>query len=95
MSLGLSLLPPSFTYRDPFDDNAPPRKTQDNLPIQSQLISSLNSILKLNSLLPCNIAYSQVQGETWASFGGGHYLAYHSISAWEISVALGASCATV
>lgn len=41
---------------------------QDNLPISGELLSNLNSLGNLNSLLPCHLTYWQAQEiRMWAS----------------------------
>ena len=63
---------------------------------QSQIISSLNSISKLNSFLPCNLAFT-LPGRDMNTFevGRHHYSVYYSISFWVVSLASGSHCAAV
>lgn len=54
-----------------------PKYSRIIFPSEGQLISNRNSNFYLNSLLPCNLTYSQVLGiGMWIFFGSGapHYL---------------------
>lgn len=73
ITLTLTLLPSSFTYKDACDYSGP---AWTILPSQDQLITNLCSICRRHSSLPCNITYSQIPGiRLWTSFGG-HYYTY-------------------
>lgn len=65
-----SPLSPSPPFRDSWDYIGPTWKIQDPLPILRSADSNFNSTRSLNSLLPCNPAYSQVLGiRIWMTLG--------------------------
>lgn len=78
ISLVLSLLPSSSTYKDPCDFIRPSWITQDNLPISGTLIIKLNFICTLNSPLSYNFTHSCVLRSRTCIYLGTHYSAYHS-----------------
>lgn len=75
-----SLLPPSSTFKDPYDYTGPTQVIQDNL-FKSQLISKVKSVFNSNSPLPCDLAHPQYWGLECAHLWGGGSTADHSIFA--------------
>ena len=74
ISLTLTLQPLSSIYKDPEITLDPPRHSRILSLFQSQLISNLNFICNLNSLLPHNVTQSQVLGVgRWISLAGAFF----------------------
>lgn len=57
----MSVLPPGSTFKDLDGYREPTQIIEDYLPI-SKLVGNVNSICKLNSLLPCHLTSPQVLG---------------------------------
>lgn len=73
----MSVLPPGSTFKDLDGYREPTRIIQDYLPI-SKLVGNVNSICKLNSLLPCHLTNSQVLGvRAYISWGVEGYCLIH------------------
>lgn len=70
LALTLPLLPPSFTYiRTLVISLGPSKQSGIIFPFQGQLISNLNSVCNLNSLLLCNNSFTDSGDQDTVIFG--------------------------
>ena len=81
----LTLLPPSFPFKDPSHYTGPSQITQDNYFILHSTDYNLISIYYLISPFLCNLTYSQVPGiRTWTSFARTLFCLAHQVKEFQL-----------